>query len=247
MECLYKEDVDRIFTLDEPFEEMGSEAIEVPILKEEEFAQIVVLGLCVFFCNESNKEAAADYEQEREELRMWLAVVLDEDETVDPDILSIIRADVNTSYHKTFSSMLRKFDRQDLMDLHRLVMKRFEDNPPEGYNFLLIADGWYFDLFNMLVEKRYPLIKEILKKMLNWKLEAEAESTMAFELPSLSSHRRGLLGIMDFYNSVLLIQLDTTGDVPLDLSKDTKPYIKLRSSRSVHWDQQVVSELVVKL
>ncbi|GKE10040.1 hypothetical protein Tco_1413591, partial [Tanacetum coccineum] len=35
--------------------------------------------------------------------------------------------------------------------------------------------------------------------------------------------------------------------VPLDLSKDTKPYIKLRSSRSVHWDQQVVSELVVKL
>ncbi|GJV54330.1 retrotransposon protein, putative, ty1-copia subclass [Tanacetum coccineum] len=35
--------------------------------------------------------------------------------------------------------------------------------------------------------------------------------------------------------------------VPLDLSKDTKPYINLRSSRSVHWDQQVVSELVVKL
>ncbi|GJS36436.1 hypothetical protein Tco_0534818 [Tanacetum coccineum] len=35
--------------------------------------------------------------------------------------------------------------------------------------------------------------------------------------------------------------------MPLDLSKDTKPYIKLRSSRSVHWDQQVVSELVVKL
>ncbi|GJS65599.1 hypothetical protein Tco_0680163 [Tanacetum coccineum] len=30
-------------------------------------------------------------------------------------------------------------------------------------------------------------------------------------------------------------------------TKDTKPYIKLRSSRSVHWDQQVVSELVVKL
>ncbi|GJU90881.1 putative ribonuclease H-like domain-containing protein [Tanacetum coccineum] len=31
-------------------------------------------------------------------------------------------------------------------------------------------------------------------------------------------------------------------EVPLDLSKDTKPYIKLRSSRYVHWDQQVVSE-----
>ncbi|GJS69570.1 uncharacterized mitochondrial protein-like protein [Tanacetum coccineum] len=85
---------------------------------------------------ESNKEAAADYEQEKEELRMWLAVVPDEDETVDPELLSvkypivdwesqnlgsvdmedihvykIIRADGNTSYHKTFSSMLRKLDR----------------------------------------------------------------------------------------------------------------------------------------
>ncbi|GJY23638.1 hypothetical protein Tco_0397296 [Tanacetum coccineum] len=35
---------------------------------------------------------------------------------------------------------------------------------------------------NMLVEKKYPLIKEILKKMLSLQLEAEEESTMAFEL-----------------------------------------------------------------
>ncbi|GKD19642.1 hypothetical protein Tco_1208800 [Tanacetum coccineum] len=114
---------------------------------------------------ESNKEAATNYEQEKEELRMWLAVYPDEDETVDPEILfvkylivdwesqnlgsvnmedihvyKIIRADGNTSYHKTFSSMLKKFDRQDLMDLHRLVMKRFEDNTPEGYNLLLWGD-----------------------------------------------------------------------------------------------------------
>ncbi|GJZ73271.1 hypothetical protein Tco_0637417 [Tanacetum coccineum] len=194
---------------------------------------------------ESNKEAAADYEQENEELRMWLAVVLDEDETVDPELLfvkypivdwesqnlgsvdiedihvyKIIIADGNTSYHKTFSSMMRKFDRQDLIDLHRLVMKRFEDNTPEGYNLLLWGElkvmfepnakdeiwsnqqdwtliSWKLyencgvhsfmmdgtlTCFNMLVEKIYPLIKEMLKKILNWKLEAEAESTMAFEL-----------------------------------------------------------------
>ncbi|GJZ11410.1 hypothetical protein Tco_0546169 [Tanacetum coccineum] len=35
---------------------------------------------------------------------------------------------------------------------------------------------------NMLVEKKYPLIKELLEKMLNLQLEAEEESTMAFEL-----------------------------------------------------------------
>ncbi|GJW43267.1 hypothetical protein Tco_0072066 [Tanacetum coccineum] len=36
--------------------------------------------------------------------------------------------------------MLRKFDRQDLVDFHRLVMKRFEDTTPEGYNLLLWGD-----------------------------------------------------------------------------------------------------------
>ncbi|GJR10310.1 uncharacterized mitochondrial protein-like protein [Tanacetum coccineum] len=93
----------------------------------------------------SNAKVAADYEQEKKELRMWLAVVPDEDETVDPELLSvkysivdwesqnlgsvdmedihvykIIRADGNTSYHKTFSSMLGKFDRQDLMDFAQI-------------------------------------------------------------------------------------------------------------------------------
>ncbi|GJV24805.1 hypothetical protein Tco_1377500 [Tanacetum coccineum] len=110
----------------------------------------------------SDEEAAADYEHEKEELRMWLTVVSNEEETVDLKILSakypivdwesqnlgnvdmedlqvykIIRVDGNTSYHKSLSNMLRKFDRQDLVDLHRLVIKRFEDTTPEGYNLLL--------------------------------------------------------------------------------------------------------------
>ncbi|GKB10122.1 retrovirus-related pol polyprotein from transposon TNT 1-94 [Tanacetum coccineum] len=62
----------------------------------------------------------------------------------------------------------------------------------EGYNLLLwgdlklwssyITNGWYFDLLQHASREKYPLIKEMLQKMLNWKLEAEAESTMAFEL-----------------------------------------------------------------
>ncbi|GJY04928.1 hypothetical protein Tco_0370868, partial [Tanacetum coccineum] len=35
---------------------------------------------------------------------------------------------------------------------------------------------------NMLVEKKYPLIKELLEKILKLQLEAEEESTMTFEL-----------------------------------------------------------------
>nr|GEU29695.1 hypothetical protein [Tanacetum cinerariifolium] len=124
----------------------------------------------------SDEEEPADYEHEKEELRMWLTVVLDKEETVDPKILStkypiinwesqnlrnvdmedlhvykIIRENGNISYHKPLSSMMRKFNRQDLVDLHKLVLKRFEVNTPKAGNCmklwsLYIADGWYFKL-----------------------------------------------------------------------------------------------------
>ncbi|GJX59778.1 putative ribonuclease H-like domain-containing protein, partial [Tanacetum coccineum] len=55
----------------------------------------------------------------------------------------------------------------------------------------------------MLVEKKYPLIKELLEKMLNLQLEAEEESTMAFELikfiKSMLEEWGGLLGILSYY------------------------------------------------
>ncbi|GJZ01224.1 hypothetical protein Tco_0519185 [Tanacetum coccineum] len=83
--------------------------------------------------------------------------VPDEEEFVDPEILhtkfpivdwesqslgnmhvyKIIRSDGNTSYHKTFESMLKSFDRHDLAVLHRLVMERIQDNTPKGYNLML--------------------------------------------------------------------------------------------------------------
>ncbi|GKD83699.1 hypothetical protein Tco_1350538 [Tanacetum coccineum] len=129
----------------------------------------------------SPKKSKVIKEQESAEID-WESQNLGSADMEDIHVYKIIRADGNTSYHKTFSSMLRKFDRQDLIDLHKLVMKRFEDNTPEGYNFSLIADGWYFDMLQHVSRERYPLIKKMLKKMLNWKLEAEAESIMAFKL-----------------------------------------------------------------
>ncbi|GJR87760.1 hypothetical protein Tco_0211771 [Tanacetum coccineum] len=189
---------------------------------------------------QKKEKETADYEEEKDELRMWLTVVSDEEAIVDPEVLhtkfpivdwesqslgnmhvyKIIRADGNTSYHKTFESMLKSFDRHDLEVLHRLVMERFQDNTPEGYNLMLwgdlkilvdpeqdddiwknqnqwkiiswklyetcgvhtlMVDGTLMTI-HMFVEKKYPLTKETLQKMLNWKLEAEAESSMAFEL-----------------------------------------------------------------
>ncbi|GJX99956.1 hypothetical protein Tco_0356975 [Tanacetum coccineum] len=158
----------------------------------------------------SNKEVAANYEQEKEELRMWLAVVPDEDETVDPEILSVKYPIVNWE-----SQNLGSVDMKDIhIRLNGFAQIGDEKKLYENYGVhSLLMDGT-LTCFNMLVEKRYPLIKEMLKKMLNWKLEAEAESTMAFELLKFikSQFRGGLLGIMDFYNLVLLIELDTAGD-----------------------------------
>ncbi|GJV84576.1 hypothetical protein Tco_1524474 [Tanacetum coccineum] len=79
---------------------------------------------------QSDEEAAADYEHEKEELRMWLTVVLDEEETVDPKILSAKYPIVDWE-----SQNLRNVDMEDLH-----VMKRFEDTTPEGYNLLLWED-----------------------------------------------------------------------------------------------------------
>ncbi|GJZ89524.1 hypothetical protein Tco_0661306 [Tanacetum coccineum] len=109
---------------------------------------------------EEKKKETADYEEEKDKLRMWLAVVPNEEEFVDPEILhtkfpivdwesqnlgnmhvyKIIRAYGNTSYHKTFESMLKSFNRHNLEVLHRLVMERFQDNTPEGYNLMLWGD-----------------------------------------------------------------------------------------------------------
>ncbi|GKC93134.1 hypothetical protein Tco_1158576 [Tanacetum coccineum] len=47
--------------------------------------------------------------------------------------------------------------------------------------YTLFMDGTPMEI-NMLVEQKYPLIKELLEKILNLKLEVEEESTMAFDL-----------------------------------------------------------------
>ncbi|GKF20959.1 hypothetical protein Tco_0069597, partial [Tanacetum coccineum] len=68
----------------------------------------------------------------------------------------------------------------------------FKDHPLEGHDLDLWGDlrigihSLFFDgtsiQINMLVEKKYPLKKEILEMMINLKIEAEEESTMAHEL-----------------------------------------------------------------
>ncbi|GKB22747.1 hypothetical protein Tco_1462818 [Tanacetum coccineum] len=57
-----------------------------------------------------------------------------------------------------------------------------EDASKQGRSIhTLFMNGTPMDI-NMIVEKKYPLIKELLEKMLNLQLKAEEESIVAFKL-----------------------------------------------------------------
>ncbi|GKA02555.1 putative ribonuclease H-like domain-containing protein [Tanacetum coccineum] len=114
----------------------------------------------------------------------WKTHILAEDKMY----YQIIRADGSEKYYKIFSAMLDDFDRQDVLDLYRLVKERFETASPEGYDRLLWGD--LITLFepntritiHMLVERKYPLTQEMLSRMLSRRLEVDHECEMAYEL-----------------------------------------------------------------
>ncbi|GKD98462.1 hypothetical protein Tco_1382359 [Tanacetum coccineum] len=75
--------------------------------------------------------------------------------------------------------VLSVFDREDLDAVYKLVMDIYQDKIPEGVHTLMTEEGL---VIHMLIEKKYPLKKEIVVQMLKLKLESEEESTMALEL-----------------------------------------------------------------
>ncbi|GJT46386.1 hypothetical protein Tco_0955101 [Tanacetum coccineum] len=52
----------------------------------------------------------------------------------------IFRADGSSKNYKIFSEMLDDFDRQDVLDLHRLVKARYMTSSLEGYDLMLWGD-----------------------------------------------------------------------------------------------------------
>ncbi|GKC96338.1 hypothetical protein Tco_1161780 [Tanacetum coccineum] len=86
---------------------------------------------------------------------------------------------------------------EDLNVVYQLVMDKYQDEIPEGFDRLdWIIVSWKLHsssgihtlvtgtclVIHMLVEKKYPLRKEVLMHMLKLKLESEEENTMALEL-----------------------------------------------------------------
>ncbi|GKC13044.1 hypothetical protein Tco_1009826, partial [Tanacetum coccineum] len=113
----------------------------------------------------------------------------------------IFRSDGSSRWIKTFSKMVTRFDRLDPMELYNLVMQRFETTTPEedklwqnqerwnlkrwdfyvncGVHTLILEDS---TKIHMLTERKYPLTKETLEKMMSLKLVAESASDGAYNL-----------------------------------------------------------------
>ncbi|GJY36816.1 hypothetical protein Tco_0422194 [Tanacetum coccineum] len=110
---------------------------------------------------ESVKRQKLEDDAEKAELKACLEIVPDDDSVVNVESLAtkypivdwkthilaedkmyyqIIRADGSAKFYKIFSAMLDDFDRQDVLDLYRLVKERFETTSLEGYDRLLWGD-----------------------------------------------------------------------------------------------------------
>ncbi|GJY11445.1 hypothetical protein Tco_0379630 [Tanacetum coccineum] len=147
-----------------------------------------------------------DNEKESDELRLHLTIAPDEEKEVDYEILDrkypikewrieclgtkpqddkaehleeinqnvVIRSNGQKRYFSTLMRVLSIFDREDLNVMYQLVMDRYQ-----GVHTLVTETGL---VIHMLVEKKYPLRKEVLMQMMKLKLESEEDSTMALEL-----------------------------------------------------------------
>ncbi|GKD34479.1 hypothetical protein Tco_1249988 [Tanacetum coccineum] len=110
---------------------------------------------------EGAKRQKTEYEKEKEELKAYLDLVPREEFVMEIDSLGtkypivdwkthvlkenfmyyqIIRADGGSKNYKIFSEMLDDFDRQDVMDLHRLIEDRYATSRPKGYDLMLWGD-----------------------------------------------------------------------------------------------------------
>ncbi|GKA69645.1 hypothetical protein Tco_0775709, partial [Tanacetum coccineum] len=108
-----------------------------------------------------DKEKKTEYDTEKEELKAYLDIVPGEEFAMNFKSLAtkfpivdwkthvlaenfmyyqIFRADGSSKNYKIFSEMLDDFDRQDVLNLHRLVKARYMTSSQEGYDLMLWGD-----------------------------------------------------------------------------------------------------------
>ncbi|GJX47424.1 hypothetical protein Tco_0272614 [Tanacetum coccineum] len=136
---------------------------------------------------DATEEKATEYEKEKEELRLSLKIIPNDDSEVnyeplfrkfpivsweykllgtmeakDIEVCKLTRVDGSSSFHGDIHAFFRRLDRQDLNDIYRLVQERFQDHPLEGHDLLLLGD------LRMIFDPNEE--DELWMNQLDWKL-----------------------------------------------------------------------------
>nr|GEZ51769.1 synaptobrevin, longin-like domain protein [Tanacetum cinerariifolium] len=88
---------------------------------------------------ESVRKERLEDDTEKKELKAYLDIVPKDKFVMEVKSLAT-KADGSSKNYKIFSEMLDDFDRQDVMDLHRLVEERHTTTSPEGYDLMFWGD-----------------------------------------------------------------------------------------------------------
>ncbi|GJR20661.1 hypothetical protein Tco_0969188 [Tanacetum coccineum] len=165
----------------------------------------------------------------------------------------VFRADGSSRWIKTFSEMIKFFDRMDLVEIHSLVMKRFETTPLEGIDLLLwvhvlrLEDGTEI---NMLAERRYPLTKNTLERMMDLRLTAVSDDDTVFDLLRFIEQQIDEFGGQDGINDPTPVltrnQLWTDGEICIyALSMSTTEPINVKEAMTdPRWIDSMQEELL---
>ncbi|GJY71898.1 hypothetical protein Tco_0475601 [Tanacetum coccineum] len=99
------------------------------------------------FRQDTSQDDNTDSEKENDELRLCLTIAPDEDKEFDEtkgleeiNLNVVIRSSGQRRYFSTLMKVLSIFDRDDLNVVYQLVMDRYKDEIPEGFDRVLWGD-----------------------------------------------------------------------------------------------------------
>ncbi|GJS22730.1 hypothetical protein Tco_0451362 [Tanacetum coccineum] len=149
------------------------------------------LRLCLTIAPDEDKEVDYEILDKKYPIIEWKTEYLGTkpqyDETKELEEINlnvVIRSNGQKRYFSTLMRVLSIFDREDLKAVYQLVMDRYQNEIPKGFDRVLWGDLMimFNPIIHMLIENKYPLRKRVLLQMLELKMEFEEDSTMALEL-----------------------------------------------------------------
>ncbi|GJY36538.1 hypothetical protein Tco_0421916 [Tanacetum coccineum] len=118
------------------------------------------------------KKTKSDLKEE-DDLKSFLKIVPDKEGIIYNEVLEKRFLIIN------WESKFFQFDSLDLVELYNLVMQSWNFYENCGVHTFILEDGTEI---HMLAERKYPLIKETLERMMSLKLIAESASDSAYDL-----------------------------------------------------------------